>query len=39
LPEAVGAQLELAIPDRYLGADVGVTNFTVHFRELYSKAW
>ena len=34
---ARGAQLELVTPDRYLGADVGVTNFPIHFRELYSK--
>jgi 2,4-dienoyl-CoA reductase-like NADH-dependent reductase (Old Yellow Enzyme family) len=30
-----GTRVELVTPDRYLGAEMGTTNFPVHLRELY----
>jgi NADPH-dependent 2,4-dienoyl-CoA reductase/sulfur reductase-like enzyme len=30
-----GAKVEVATPERYLGIEVGGTNFPIHFRELY----
>ncbi|MFN0044583.1 MAG: N-methylproline demethylase [Alphaproteobacteria bacterium] len=34
---ARGARVEVATPERYLGIEVGGTNFPVHFRELYKR--
>ena len=28
-------QLEIVTPDRYLGAEIGATNFPIHYREIY----
>ena len=30
-------QLEITTPDRYLGVEMGGTNFPIHFREIYKK--
>ena len=32
-----GAKVEVATPERYLGIEVGGTNFPIHFRELYKR--
>ena len=29
------AQLEIVTPDRYLGVEIGTTNFPIHYREIY----
>lgn len=32
-----GSKVEVATPDRFLGIEVGGTNFPIHFRELYKR--